>query len=93
MRADWTPAAVADLDELVRHIAKDNVDAAFRTEDRVVVAIRRLERYPASGRVGALPGTRELVVVQTPYLIVYRIAEDAVKILRVIHGAQSWPPS
>jgi addiction module RelE/StbE family toxin len=93
VRADWTPAAVADLDELVRHIAKDNVDAAFGTEDRVLVAIRRLERYPASGRVGVLRGTRELVVVQTPYLVVYRIAEDAVKILRVIHGAQSWPPT
>ncbi len=27
----------------------------------------------------------------TPYLIVYTIAEDAVYVLRVLHGAQEWP--
>jgi toxin ParE1/3/4 len=93
VKAVWTPPVVADLDHLVRHIGKDNIDAAFRTEDRVMAAVARLERHPPSGRVGARRGARELVVAQTPYLVIYRIRQKAVEILRVIHGAQNWPPS
>jgi toxin ParE1/3/4 len=92
VKSDWTPPAFADLDNLVRQIAKDNIDAAFRAEDRIMAAVARLERYPASGRVGVWRDTRELVVVQTPYLVIYRIRDEAVEILRVIHGAQNWPP-
>ena len=58
-----------------------------------MAAVARLERYPAIGRKGALRDTRELVVVQTPYVVIYRIAEEALEILRVIHGAQNWPPT
>ncbi len=58
-----------------------------------MAAVARLERYPASGRMGALRHTRELVVVQTPYVVIYRVAEEALEILRVIHGAQNWPPT
>jgi toxin ParE1/3/4 len=93
VKSHWTLPAVADLDQLVRHVAKDNVDAAFRIEDRIMAAVARLERHPASGRPGALQDTRELVVVRTPYLVVYRLNQQAVEILRVIHGAQNWPPT
>lgn len=37
-------------------------------------------------------GTRELVVLGTPYVVVYRIEAAAVVILRILHGAQQWPP-
>ena len=38
-----------------------------------------------------LPGTRELVINGTPYVAAYAITETAVRILRVLHGAQEWP--
>jgi len=34
---------------------------------------------------------RELVIVRTPYIAAYQIADDTVKILRILHGAQQWP--
>ncbi|MBV9039150.1 MAG: type II toxin-antitoxin system RelE/ParE family toxin [Acidobacteriaceae bacterium] len=34
--------------------------------------------------------TRELILPQLPYLIVYRILERLV-ILNILHGAQKWP--
>lgn len=40
---------------------------------------------------GRVPGTRELIVVDTPYIIPYRVIEDRVRLLRVLHGAQLWP--
>jgi plasmid stabilization system protein ParE len=32
-----------------------------------------------------------LVISRTPYIAAYRIADDTVRILRVLHGAQQWP--
>jgi len=36
-------------------------------------------------------GTRDLVILRTPYVVAYRIADDTVRILRVLHGARRWP--
>lgn len=55
-------------------------------------AVERLADFPQRGRPGRLEGTRELVIVGTPYLAVYRTGETSVRILRVLHGAQDWPP-
>jgi toxin ParE1/3/4 len=46
---------------------------------------------PYSGRVGRVPGTREIVVASTPYVIAYRIVEKTIHVLAVLHGAQDWP--
>jgi toxin ParE1/3/4 len=47
--------------------------------------------FPFRGRAGEEPDTRELVVPRTAYIVVYRVRESVVEILRVIHGAQQWP--
>ena len=44
-------------------------------------------------RTGRVPLTRELIVGGTPWIIVYRVRADVVEIIRVLHGAQSWPRS
>jgi len=51
-----------------------------------------LAENPHMGRVGQLQGTREFVVRRTPYILVYRVAEDTIEVLRIMHGAQQWPP-
>ena len=50
-----------------------------------------LATHPALGRPGRVPGTRELVVSGTPYLIPYRVHGKTVEILRVFHGARKSP--
>jgi plasmid stabilization system protein ParE len=37
-------------------------------------------------------GTRELVIGGLPYIIPYRIRENDIEILRVLHTARRWPP-
>jgi plasmid stabilization system protein ParE len=53
-------------------------------------AAKRLCDKPDIGRQGHVQGTREWPVSQTPYLIVYRVKNDAVEILRVWHGRRNW---
>ncbi|WP_313517846.1 type II toxin-antitoxin system RelE/ParE family toxin [Brevundimonas sp.] len=46
--------------------------------------------HPGLGRVGRVPGTRELVAHQN-YVLVYDVVDDQVRILRVLHAARQWP--
>lgn len=91
MRIEWHPSARADLIGIVTHIAEDNPAAAYEVHAEIVGKAKRLERYPLSGREGRLPGVRELVVHRTPYIAAYRVTENIVTILRVLHGARQWP--
>jgi toxin ParE1/3/4 len=50
-----------------------------------------LAEHPAMGRSGRVPGTRELIITGTPYLIPYRVKGKVVEILRVFHGSRRWP--
>jgi toxin ParE1/3/4 len=51
-----------------------------------------LESFPRMGRVGRVAGTREMPLPSLPFVVVYRVRESSVEIVRVIHGAQRWPP-
>ena len=59
--------------------------------DRVFSAVEMLESCPEAGRSGRVPGTRELVIVPTPFLIAYRIRSGKIEILALLHGARKWP--
>ncbi|WP_339691755.1 type II toxin-antitoxin system RelE/ParE family toxin [uncultured Parasphingorhabdus sp.] len=91
MKLIWTAYALADRREIFSFIEADDPRAAVMVDERIENAMRRLIDYPESGRIGRVDGTRELVVVQTSYVAAYQISDDAVRILRVIHGARSWP--
>lgn len=91
MRVRWTPSAKADLANQFNYLAELNFDAAVVQEDRILSAVARLAEFPEIGRPGPFAGARELVVNKTPYLIVYRITQNEVRILRLVHGAQDWP--
>jgi addiction module RelE/StbE family toxin len=91
MEAVWTARALHDLTSLRAYIARDRPVAAERQVERVIAAAARLADFPESGRPGRRAGTRELVVSRTPYLVPYRIRDDLIEVLRVLHGRQRWP--
>ena len=50
----------------------------------------RLVDHPNLGKPGRLTDTRELVAHQN-YILVYDLAGDLVRVLRVLHAARQWP--
>ncbi|MEP7353885.1 MAG: type II toxin-antitoxin system RelE/ParE family toxin [Acidobacteriota bacterium] len=50
-----------------------------------------LKEMPLRGRLGRKPGTRELVSSSLPFVIIYRVGEEAVEIVRILHSSQLWP--
>ncbi|AGB73999.1 MULTISPECIES: type II toxin-antitoxin system RelE/ParE family toxin [Rhizobium] len=89
-RIRWTKRALRRLDRIGAYIQKDNPDAAARAVARIVSAVDMLSEFPATGRVGRINGTRELVLADIPYIIPYRVEQD-IEILTVMHAHQRWP--
>jgi toxin ParE1/3/4 len=83
--------ALDDLENLRAYIARDAPGSAEAVAHRILDAVETLAEFPERGRLGRVPGTRELVVPRTPYLVAYRVREGLIGILRVLHGAQRWP--
>ena len=92
MNVEWLPSAARTLENQLSCIAERHPRAAVDMGDAIEVAVSRLADFPESARPGRVPGTRELVVPATPFIVVYRIETTGVVILRVLHGAQKWPP-
>lgn len=92
MNIRWALPAAGDLTQICDYIEKrGSAAAARRVAFSIYEAISLLERFPMQGRTGRSPNTRELVLVGLPYIAVYRLNEDTVEILRLLHGAQEWP--
>jgi addiction module RelE/StbE family toxin len=88
----WTPPAARDLTQIADYIQeKDGPAPARRVALAIHEAVSRLSRFPQLGRPGKKAGTRELVIAGLPYLAVYRVHENVVELLRILHGAQRWP--
>ena len=73
-------------------VERDGPEAAARIGARIREAADVLRSFPLAGRPGRVPGTREWVIRQLPYVIVYEVGiggRDDVTILGIFHGRQS----
>ena len=73
------------------YIAADDRAAASLVVQRVIAAVDMLAEQPGLGRPGRVPGTRELVVMKTRYIVPYRVRADSVEVLRVFHTTRRLP--
>jgi toxin ParE1/3/4 len=89
MRLRWLSRALRELDRHYEFIAIENPKAAKGVFTRLKDATEKLRRFPELGRLSQVPGTRELVLTNMPYIIVYRIAEDEVQVLRILHASMN----
>jgi toxin ParE1/3/4 len=90
----WSPEAIDDLSALRAHIQQDDPAAAQRIALHVIRNVEvLLPDNPGMGRPGRVPGTRELVIPGTPFIVPYRLLDNTIQILRIFHGSRRWPGS
>lgn len=96
MRVRWTLLALSQLDAIQEYVAEDNPLAAFEVTTGIFERVETdLSDHPYIGRIGEhFPDTRELVIADAPYIVVYRVREEegVTEVLRVRHAKQRWPP-
>lgn len=87
----WTEAAWSDLESAAQYIAKDSPMYARTLVEEIRRAARSLSQFSERGRI--VPelnrgDTRE--IFPAGYRLVYRVSENTVTILAVIHHARDW---
>jgi plasmid stabilization system protein ParE len=84
-----SPEAANDIEEIWRHIADDNIEAARRVRMELLHACRHLARNPGIGHRRQDLTTRPVRFWPVySYLIVYREGGKPLEIVRVLHGAR-----
>jgi plasmid stabilization system protein ParE len=90
-RVEITQTAETDIREIGRYIALDSERAAGKWRDELTRQIGSLEQFPL--RCPVIPESRELQreyrhLIYGQYRTIFRVDDDRVIILRVIHGAR-----
>ena len=92
MTLQWSPESIHDLAALRAHIAEHDPSAAKRVALHVLHCVEGLlSKNPKLGTPGRVPGTRELVIPKSPYIVPYRVHGTKIEIARVYHTSRRWP--
>src|SRR5688572_12158748 len=90
-----SPQAIDDVETIRAYIARANEDAADRVIEAVYKTCEILAQHPGLGferkfSAKALSGLRMFVISDFPNnVIFYRVREEEVQIVRVLHGARN----
>jgi addiction module RelE/StbE family toxin len=91
VKLEWLCFALDDREAIFDHIEIESPRSAVMVDEKIEAASDQLVLFPEAGRSGRILGTRELVVTGLPYILAYHVANDVVRILRVLHTSQQWP--
>ncbi len=89
MRVYFTPSARESLRDISQYIGRISPDAARRTRVRLIRRVRQLADFPESGRMipeYEVQAVRELI--EGSYRTWYRIKDERIEVLAVLHGAR-----
>ena len=88
----WTKPAADDLSLICDYTEERfGVKQAGRTAVAIYDSVDSLQHMPRRGRSGRKRGTLELAVSGLPFVIIYNVGNEAVEIVRILHGARQWP--
>jgi len=93
VRQRWSAQAIEDRLGIFDYIASDSGHAALEVDEAIEARVNALLAMPRSGRPGRLANTREAVIGGTPYIVVYKVSDAELHVIRVLHSAQQWPPA
>ena len=86
---EWSPTAENDLNELIDYIAQDSPQYASLFYEQVRKKVENLKQFPKLGR--KTPELNNLNIRELNignYRLVYRIYEEKIQIIRIIHGSR-----
>ncbi len=90
MLVRWSVPASRDFYDIARYLRNENPSSAAEILKRLHDNIVSLGKFPRRARAGRVPDTREFIAFPLPYIVVYRIKNQHVDILRMYHQAQDW---
>jgi toxin ParE1/3/4 len=90
----WSPRALQDMDNACEYIARESPSYAYLFADRLVRFIQNVANQPLLGAVVPEYNRQDLRErLFQNYRIVYRVSEDYVELVTIIHAARLLPPN
>jgi len=92
-RIVWSPVAIDDLVAISEYIERDSPLHATRIAREIITVVESAADYPLAGRVVpefADPELRERIIY--PYRVIYRVADDTIVVVTVVHGRRLLDP-
>lgn len=86
----WLDEAKEDLEKIIQYIAQRNPVAAYDLNQTIIKYADMLETNGLIFKRGRVAGTRE-VVAHPNYILTYRITQENIEILNVLHARQQYP--
>ncbi len=89
------PIVIQDLIEISTYISYDNLDAGDRFLYAAEATFQLIAKTPGIGRFSGFTNPEVSQVRQYPvkgfpsYIILYRLSEERIDIIRVLHGARN----
>ena len=91
MRVSWRRRALSDAVGAYAYLEVDSATAAAALRTALRDTADSLSTFPSRGRLGRMPGTRELLVGGTLYILIFEVRPQGVRILRVLHSSRRYP--
>jgi toxin ParE1/3/4 len=88
MRIEWSIAAQDDLDRIQEYIEQHSRQGAKRVWRRIYDRVTLQAEIPFAAPLHRDGPARLLVITGTPYIVLYRVEGDVLKVEQVIHGAR-----
>ena len=94
MNVRWTNNAIEHLANIFEYISLNSPTYAKGMVDRVTRRSSQIADNPQSGRMVPEYQAHDIrELIEKPYRIIYRIKQDQIDVLAVIHSAQLMPES
>lgn len=92
MKVELTPAARADLDDILAYTQARFSFQVAALEQRFRTVFARIGESPESARrIEQRPDVRVISLIRYPFKVFYRVGPDGVEILRIYHVARAEP--
>ncbi|MFH0998023.1 MAG: type II toxin-antitoxin system RelE/ParE family toxin [Pseudomonadota bacterium] len=92
MRVHWTENAIGQLVNIYEYIAINSPTYGKRMVDRITLRSEQIAEQSLSGRKVPEYDAEDIrELIEKPYRIVYRIKQNQIDVVAVIHGARILP--
>jgi len=92
-RVTWSPTALDDVDAIAEYINRDSPAYTWAVVNKILDTARKLEVFPNAGRI--VPELDDSEIREHfvySYRIIYRIQNNDVLIVAVVHGRRLLEP-
>ncbi len=90
MKIKYTKNSIKNLEEIFDYSKQHNKRVAYTISQIIELSINNLLFSPYSGRAGLIKNTRELIIPKTKYILVYRLKNEIIEIIAVVHSSMDW---